>query len=58
MQSVPVFIYLFIYLIFINLYLNLFCIYIYAFMKTMCPPGHHHNAFAATHALRQMMYGV
>ena len=21
-------------------------------MKTMCPPGYHHNGFAATHALR------
>ena len=20
-------------------------------MKTMCPPGYHHNGFAATHAL-------
>ena len=25
-------------------------------MKTMCPPGHHHNGFAATHALGHMMY--
>ena len=23
----------------------------YAFMKTMCPPGYHHNGFVATHAL-------
>ena len=21
----------------------------------MCPPGHHHNGFVATHALRNMM---
>ena len=26
-------------------------------MKTMCPPGYHHNGFVATHALGQMMYG-
>ena len=24
----------------------------------MCPPGHHHNGFMATHALGHMMYGV
>ena len=33
------------------------CIYIYVIMKTMCPPGHHHNGFVATHALGHMMYG-
>ena len=26
-------------------------IYIYVIMKTMCPPGYHHNGFVATHAL-------
>ena len=26
-------------------------------MKTMCPPGYHHNGFLATHALGHMMYG-
>ena len=26
-------------------------------MKTMCPPGYHHNGFVATHALRHMMSG-
>ena len=26
-------------------------------MKTMCPPGHHHNGFVATHALGHTMYG-
>ena len=31
---------------------------IYVIMKTMCPPGHHHNGFVATHALRHMMYGI
>ena len=29
---------------------------IYAIMKTMCPPGYHHNGFVATHALGHMMY--
>ena len=23
-------------------------------MKTMCPPGYHHNGFVATHALGQV----
>ena len=27
-------------------------------MKTMCPPGHHHNGFVATHALGHMMYCI
>ena len=26
-------------------------------MKTMCPPGYHHNDFVATHALGLMVYG-
>ena len=26
-------------------------------MKTMFPPGYHHNDFVATHALGHMMYG-
>ena len=26
-------------------------------MKTMCPPGYHHNGFVATHALGHLMYG-
>ena len=26
-------------------------------MKTMCPPGYHHNGFVATHALKNIMYG-
>ena len=30
---------------------------IYVVMKTMCPPGYHHNGFVATHALGHMMYG-
>ena len=25
-------------------------------MKTMCPPGYHHNSFPATHALVHIMY--
>ena len=27
------------------------CVYLYVIMKTMCPPGYHHNGFVATHAL-------
>ena len=30
---------------------------IYVIMKTMCPPGYHHNGFVATHVLGHMMYG-
>ena len=30
---------------------------IYEIMKTMCPPGYHHNGFVATHALEHMMCG-
>ena len=30
----------------------------YAIMKTMCPPGYHHNGFVATYALGQMIYGI
>ena len=30
---------------------------IYVIMKTMCPPGYHHNDFIATPALGHMMYG-
>ena len=30
---------------------------IYAIMKTMCPPGYHHNGFVATHTLGHMMHG-
>ena len=26
-------------------------------MKTMCPPGYHHNGFVETHALGHMIYG-
>ena len=29
---------------------------IYVIMKTMCPPGYHHNGFVASHALEQMIY--
>ena len=28
----------------------------YVIMKTMCPPGYHHNGFVATHALRHIYY--
>ena len=27
---------------------------IYVIMKTMCPPGYHHNGFVETHALGHM----
>ena len=27
-------------------------------MKTMCPPGYHHNGFVATHAFGHMTYGL
>ena len=40
------------YIIYIYIY-----IYIYVIMKTMCPPGYHHNGFVATHVLGHMMYG-
>ena len=26
-------------------------------MKTMCPPGYHHNGFVATHVLRHILFG-
>ena len=26
-------------------------------IKTMCPPGYHHNGFVTTHALGHMIYG-
>ena len=29
---------------------------IHAIMKTMCPPGYHHNGPVAAHALGHMMY--
>ena len=35
----------------------MFHIYIYVIMKTMCPPGYHHNGFVETHALGHTMYG-
>ena len=31
-------------------------IYVYAIMKTMCPPSCHYNSFVAIHALGHMMY--
>ena len=33
-------------------------VYIYVIMKTLCPPGYHHNGFVATHALGHMMYSI
>ena len=32
--------------------------YIYAIMKTMCPPGYHSNGFVADNALGHMMYDL
>ena len=32
-------------------------IYIYEIMKTMYPPGYHHNGFVATHAFGHTIYG-
>ena len=29
---------------------------IYEIMKTMCPPGNHHNGFVATHAVNICIY--
>ena len=41
-----------------NIYIYIYIYkYIYVIMKTMCPPGYHHNGFVATHALGHMMYG-
>ena len=39
--------------------MNTICLYVhvYAFMKTMCPPGYHNNDFVAIHAFGHMMYG-
>ena len=31
------------------------CVCVCVIKKTMCPPGYHHNCFAATHALGHMM---
>ena len=33
----------------------IYILYIYAIVKTMCPPGYHHNGFVATHAIGHMM---
>ena len=48
------YIYVYIYIIYIYIYLY---IYVYVIMKTMCPPGYHHNGFVTTHALGHMIYG-
>ena len=42
---------------------DIFCsfrhtVYIYAIMKTMCPPGYHHNGLVIPRALGHMMYGL
>ena len=48
-------------IIYLSIYLSTYIyIYIYTYicviMKTMCPPGYHHNRFVATHALGHMMW--
>ena len=30
---------------------------IHVIMKTMCPPGYHHNSFVASHAFGHRIYG-
>ena len=55
--------YVYIYIV-LYIYIFIFIIYIYKYniktiktiMKTMCPPGYHHNSFVATNALGHMMY--
>ena len=32
------------------------CVCVCVIMKTMCPPGYHHNGFVATHALGHYIY--
>ena len=41
---------------YIYIYIHTYTYVIYVIMKTMCPPGYHHNGFVATHALGHMMY--
>ena len=37
---------------YIRLYICIrYIYYIYVIMKTVCPPGYHHNGFVATHVL-------
>ena len=44
--------------IYVYICMFIYRLYIYIFiMKTICPPGYHHNGFVATHALRYLMYG-
>ena len=38
------------------MYIYIYYIYIYSIMKTICPPGFHHNGFVETHALADMTY--
>ena len=38
----------------VYIYIYLY-IYVYVIMKTMYPPGYHHNGFVATHALGHMI---
>ena len=38
-----------------TIYMN--TIYMNEYHICICPPGYHHSAFVATHALEHMMYG-
>ena len=33
-------------------------VYVFVIMKTMCPPGYHHNGFVATYTLGHIMYVI
>ena len=35
------------------IYIHIY-IYVYVIMKTMCPPGYHHNGFVAKHAFMHL----
>ena len=39
------------------MYVYIYIYDIYVIMKTIFPPGYHHNGFVATHALGHMIYG-
>ena len=53
--NIYIYIYTYIY-IYMYMYIYIIYMYIYSIMKTIFPPGHHHNGFLATHALGDMTY--
>ena len=55
-KHIYLYIYIYLSLSIYNIY-NIYITYTYVIMKTMCPPGYHHNGFVATHALGHIMYG-